>query len=79
MLEHLKKALPHLIQVKKHYKHALSRAYYASMHEDIDWAIKDVRDLITALDAGVGFGLVFHGRVAFKTSRSQAAARKRSS
>ncbi|GAI87128.1 unnamed protein product [marine sediment metagenome] len=52
MLEHLKQALPHLIQVKKHYKHALSRFHYPTMHEDIDHAIRDVQDLIAALQRG---------------------------
>lgn len=52
MLEHLLKALPHLIAVRNHYKHALSRFHYPTMHEDIDHAIKDVKNLIAALQRG---------------------------
>lgn len=52
MLEHLIKALPHLIQVQKHYRRALSKFHYPTMHEDINHAIRDVKVLIAALERG---------------------------
>lgn len=52
MEKNLKLALPNLIKARQYLMRALSRYHYPTMHEDLDHAIRDVKDLLAALAKG---------------------------
>ena len=52
MIENLKQALHRLLDVKQLFNHALSPQYYPAIHDNTLTLIRDVRELIAALERG---------------------------